>query len=106
MVGADHTPAPDGPNWGVPMLVTPVLTGGPTRYAFQMEPPSLTRSAVTLPRKVQHAYWGSIERVSSQDAAGMKTTPSCATGAPVSRVASCSSTRFLHNCLPVVASTA
>ena len=47
------------------------------------------RSAVTLPRNVQQGYFGLPERVSSQEAAGTNTMPSCATAEPVSRVASC-----------------
>jgi len=49
---------------------------------------------------------GSIERVSSHEAAGTNATPSCSANDPVSRVASCDSTRVFHNSSPLRASTA
>ena len=54
MVGADHTPAPDGPNVSVPTAVVPVFFGSSTRYVFHAIDPSRSRTAVMLPRKVQH----------------------------------------------------
>ncbi len=63
---------------------------------FHARDPSRTRSAVTLPRNVQHGYSGSIARVSSHEAAGTNTSPLCTAGDPVSRVASCSSIRVFH----------
>src|SRR5260370_3087711 len=76
MVGADHTPAPEGPKVGVPSLVVPVFLGASIRKVFQTTEPARTRNALRLPRKVQQAYCGSSERVSSHDAAGMYTSPS------------------------------
>jgi len=102
----DQTLAPDGPNLARPCSVTPVFFGGSTRKVFHTTAPSLTRTAVTLPRKVQHGYAGSSARVSSHEAAGMKATSPCIAIDPVSRVASCSSTRLLQRAVPVLASTA
>src|SRR5882672_12949532 len=95
-VGVDHTPAPEGPYVAVPILVMPVFFGGSTRNVCHTIEPSLALSAVTLPRKVQHGYSGSTERVSSHDAAGMNTTPSLIAGEPVSLVPSFMSTRFFQ----------
>src|SRR5687767_16035124 len=106
IVGVDHTPAPEGPNVSVPTDVAPVFFGGSTRYVFHTSDPSRTRSAVTLPRNVQHGYAGSIDRVSSHDAAGTNATPSCTAIDPVNRVASWSSILFFQCSLPVCASTA
>src|SRR6185295_2366838 len=105
MVGVDQTPAPDGPHCPMPAFVAPVAFGGSTKYVFQTRVPSAARSAVMLPRNVQHAYCGSIARVSSHDAAGTNTMPSLTAGEPVNRVASCASIRFLQLRRPVFASS-
>jgi len=82
-----QTPAPDGPCVGVPAAVRPVAFGASTRYAFHTTEPSAMRTAVMLPRNVQHSYAESFERVSSHDAAGTNATPSWSAKAPVRRVA-------------------
>src|SRR5262245_47377468 len=104
MVGADQMPAPDGPYVSAPVALMPVFVGTSTRYVFQATDPSRTCNAVTLPRNVQQGYRGSIERVSSQDAAGTNARPSCTVMDPVSRVASCSSTLVFQRGSPVRAS--
>src|ERR1700730_3526766 len=106
-VGDPHTPAPDGPQ-------VPTLPGrfssdlGFSRivYVFHTCVPSFARNAVTLPRNVQQRYSGLLERVSSQEAAGMKTTPFWTAAEPVNRVDSCCSGFFFHRRRPVSASTA
>ena len=57
-------------------------------YVFHARDPSRTRSAVTLPRNVQHAYCESIARVSSQEAAGTNTRSPYVAAVAVKRVAS------------------
>src|SRR5260370_40251348 len=101
MVGADHTPAPEGPKVGVPSLVVPVFLGASIRKVFQTTEPSRTCNAVRLPRKVQQAYCGSSERVSSHDAAGVYTIPAFAVGDAVRGVALLSSMRRRYKCVSV-----
>src|SRR5580704_7618970 len=103
IVGVDQMPAPDGPYCGAPALLVPVRMGGSTIYVFHTTEPSFARSAVTLPRNVQHGYLGSIASVSSQEAAGTKTMPSRATGVAVRRVASCDSMRSFQSSRPDLA---
>src|SRR6478736_2442365 len=103
-VGLDQTATPEGPNVGVPTRVVPVRFGASTRYVFHTIDPSRTRTAVMLPRNVQHGYSASSERVSSHEAAGTKATPSSTAAAPVNRVASCGSTLTFHADAPVRAS--
>src|SRR5579885_3503959 len=103
-VGVPHTLAPDGPQLPTPPFS---IRLGVSRivYVFQTCVPSFARRAVTLPRNVQQAYSGLLARVSSHDAAGMKTMPLACAAVPVSRVDSCASGLFFHNSRPVSAST-
>src|SRR5262249_20492757 len=55
MVGGDQMPTPAGPKTSLPSLFLPRGLGSGIVYVFQTILPVLVSSAVTLPRKVQHA---------------------------------------------------
>src|SRR5262245_18561320 len=107
MVGADHTDAPAGPHSCTPSWFLRVRLGfcGMV-YACQSFLPVAASSATTLPRKVQHEYFGSAPVTSSAEETGTYGRLSCNTGAPVTRATGWRSSRAVHKCPPVLASTA
>ena len=98
---------PEGPQVSTPPGVFPVRSGARGIVCvFHTTLPSRTRSAVTLPRNVQHGYSGFSARDSSHDDAPMYATPSTTRGGALRRTASCSSGRLRQTSFPVAASSA
>src|SRR2546430_10879975 len=85
IVGALHTPAPDGPQSCAPVVLLPRGFGASGMvYAFQITAPVSASSALTLPRNVQHSYSGRAAEVSSPTPEAVTyNRPSYSVGAPV-----------------------
>jgi hypothetical protein len=70
-VGADQMPDPDGPYSVTPAVLLPRGCGvSAIMYVFQITRPVAASTALTLPRNVQHGYWGSEPCASSYDDTG------------------------------------
>jgi len=68
MVGVDQTAAPDGPRTSAPDGLVPLTFGSSsTVYVCHKRRPVAASSATTLPRKVQHVYWGCSGMADSYD---------------------------------------
>ena len=86
IVGDDQTAAPDGPNSCVPTLFVRVGFGASgITYVFHTTSPVAASSATTLPRNVQHGYFGSAPATSSIDDTGTYSRPAYSFGVPVTR---------------------
>ena len=96
------------PSVCVPAEFTRVGFGSGIVYVFQRRSPLRASSATTLPRAVQHLYFGSPAATNSSAPVetGTYSRPSKSIGLPVMCENGCSSTRVFQSSAPVSASTA
>ena len=107
MEGLDQVGAPEGASTRVPFAVrlTSFGSSGMVKCSHTVLPVAAS-TATSLPRKVQHSYFGSAAGMTSSEETGTSSLPPTSAGVPVSVALGCSSIFRDHTNSPVSMFTA